>query len=201
MPPSLVSFTPWACVGISRKDRLSRRAAHQRVDVIGQVGAGSPAFGAVDDDLVAFFLGARLDVGQIAADVRFGQSVGEQNLPLQQAGQEALLLLFRSRFGYVQSAVGGIHAIDARQGDAAARQFLDDHRQRHDLPAQAAVLLGNRQAAYPQLGEFLDHDAGDMVFLIPLAHRFGSAFLRHESAQRVAQRGDLFAFGEIHFRS
>jgi hypothetical protein len=57
---------------------------------------------------------------------------------------------------------------DARDGDPAAGELLDDHRVGRQVQAHPAVLLGDRDAEEAELLHLLDDRLGELVLVVEL---------------------------------
>ena len=167
---------------------LRRARTHEAVDVIGPVRAGAPALGPVDDDLVALAHRARLDARQVAADIGFGQAIGEEQLSLGQARQELGLLLGRSVLAEVHAAIEAGMDEGTREARPRRRQLLDDRDGRDQILPCPAMFFRNGERGEAQLVEFRINIARPLSRLVPGLPRLARRVIGDEPLDRRAQR-------------
>jgi hypothetical protein len=99
--------------------------------------------GAVDDVLVPVAHRARPDAGGIGPGIGLGQGEGDQLVAGREARQPAGLLLAAAR-DLDRDRPQRLDREDEARGRAVAADLLDREAQREQVPAQPAVLLGER---------------------------------------------------------
>ena len=75
--------------------------------------ACAPAFGTIDDDLIALAPRMGFDHREIAADIGFGQAVSKQEIAAGNLGQQLALLRFAAALTKVHARVADRHDIGA----------------------------------------------------------------------------------------
>lgn len=166
---------------------FGRAGADQRVDLVAPVGAGAPALGAGDDDVIALDAGAGGDAGEITADIGLGEAIGEEQLAAGQRRKEGGLLLGRAIFGEVHAAVEGGVDIGAGEAGAGAGQLLDDGDGGDDILPRAAILLRHGQRGEAELVQLGIDVARPAAVPVPLLAGVARGMGGDELFDRVAQ--------------
>jgi hypothetical protein len=127
--------------------------AGQQEDVVGELGLGGPHLLAVDHPLVAVEFGPGLERGQVAAGVGLGEPLAPGDGPVEDAGDELLLLLLG---GPLQDggADQGVAEEVGPQGGLGPGELLVQHHRLHQRESLAPVLHWPR-GADPAPGEQL----------------------------------------------
>ena len=163
----------------------------------GDVGAGvrDEDLRAVDDPLAVTELGRRPGRARVGAGVRLGQAERGEPASRGQVGQPARASAPPCRRGRSASSPSDVCAATVIATDESiARQLLDGDRVGERVAAAAAVLLRDRDAHQPELGEPRDDVVREAVLAVELL-RDGRDPLLGEGANRRAEQLVLLARG------
>src|SRR5262249_54486755 len=127
--------------------------AHQAEHVVGDVRAGRPDLGAVDDVVLAVAHRARLEAGEIGARARLGIALAEGDVARHDPGQVLGLLLRCAELHDHRPHHAQAHAEAA--GRAAPRAFAREDVALGGAPAGAAIFLGPGRRRPAALGQHL----------------------------------------------
>lgn len=159
-----------------------RRGVDEAVNIVSPVGACAPALGPVDDQHVAVDAATRLHAGEIAADIRFGEAVGEEQLTARQFWQKLGLLCGRTVLRDVHAAIEG--AVDERPGEerACSRQLFDDCHGGNNVLTEAAMFFRDGEAANTQIAKLAEQITRPVVSFVPCAPFLARRFFCDEAA-------------------
>src|SRR5262249_41866349 len=123
------------------------RGAHEAEHVVGDMGAGGPDLGAVDDVVVAVAHRARLEAGEVGARAGLGIALAEHDVTRDDPGHVPGLLLGRADLHDHRPAHARAHGEDARR--VPRGRFAGEDVALGGVPAGAAMLLrpGRRRPA------------------------------------------------------
>ena len=166
--------------------------AHQGIDVIAPVCPRAPALGAVDHHLITLKACAGGDAGQIAANIGFGQAIGEEQLSPGQPRQELSLLLSAAVFREVHAAIKGGVDIGPGQARSGLRQFLDHRDGRDQILPGPTIGFGHGERSQAQFVQLAIDVPRPAMIAIPLDAGLARGMACNEPPDGVAQLADMF---------
>ena len=165
----------------------------------GDVGAGvrDEDLRAVDDPFAVLEARGRARRAGVGAGVRLGQPEGGELRAGREVGQPLALLLLGAEVPDRQRAERVVGGDGDRDGRVDARQLLDRDRVRQRVGARAAVLLRDRHAHQPELGQLGDELVREPLLAVELLGDRCDT-LERELPHRVADQLVLGLEVEVH---
>ena len=136
----------------------------------------------------------------VGSGAGLGEAEGGELLPGGEVGQPFALLLLGPEEEDRHRPERGVRRDRDRDRRVDSRQLLDRDRVRDRVGAAAAVLLGNRHAHQPELGQLGDEVVGEAVLAVELLGDRGDLLLG-EVADRAPDELLLLREVEVHAAS
>ena len=121
---------------------------------VGQVAAGDPHLGAVEDPVGTIAPGVGLHAGRVGAAMRLGQAEAADHLARRHVRQPAQALLFTAVGVDRVHAQRALHRHEAADAAVAALQFLADQAVADAVEAGATIFFGQRGTEQAECGNF-----------------------------------------------